>query len=243
MGTLKNLGCVAIIAILSTLTPGAAHSADSLIYTTDPQLDSVVLSVFNQLNVPATGSRRITTAVGRRMVNRAVAKTCTDFHAYEKVDSQVVIARDSVIGATLPADYISLKSVQKRKGDSLFYPMIILPPELLVDEFNTAKKNIAATRGLDAYRHVYEEDRRLRAHPKMRGVKPDTFVVAYWAMAPPASASDTLKVASEYLNKVIMLTCSYISALKQDYAGASWYMTEYEKGIVPRNIIEQETQK
>lgn len=227
----KILGCVTCIAILTTLSPYVAHSQSGTdVYTTDPTITGVTASVFQQLNIPATGSRRITTTIAARIINRAVAQVCTDFPAYEKIDSAVIIDRDSVLGSKLPADYLRLKTVAKRRGDSLLIPMNLITPEALPTTYNTFELNVAPKKNIMGILNVYEEANRLRTHPKMLQAEPDTFVVAYWAMAPAAAAADSLVISSDYLEKVIMWSCSRLAALKQDYAGAEWYMTEYAKG-------------
>jgi len=202
------------------LLAGSALAGSDPIY---PRLDSMQAAVYAQLNISSSGTSRITSAKVRYALNRAQAKTATDFPVIEKQDT-VIIVRASE-GGSLNADFQRLFQVFKRRGDTLRYPMHIIP----VDSLSLLKPSVSQVRTtVESPALCWSYGRKLWTHPKVIGT-PDTFFVDYYALPDRMdSLRDTCYVPGEYLEHVIFYACGLLSATRELFDEANWYLQWYE---------------
>lgn len=205
------------------------------VYTVQPRLDSLQLAVLSQLNLPSTGSSRITLAVTTRAINRAYGQTCQDYPAYELTDTVVILKSDT--SGSLPADFLRLRQAFKLRGDTLRLPMKIVDPTLLDTIFPAVADNIQKKTLLTSPLRTWTHARTLFVHPKyIRSTAgtTDTFLVLYYAAGTALSAStDSVKVEPEYIERIIHYACKLLSATRRNFDDAAWYATEYDKGLRP----------
>ncbi|MFH1740222.1 MAG: hypothetical protein ABIH23_14535 [bacterium] len=188
-----------------------------------PRLDSMQASVYAQLNVSASGTTGLTAVKLRYALNRSQAKIATDFPALEKVDT-VILVRASE-GGSLNSDFSRLLAVQKRRGDSLRYAMRIIPADsahLLSPEKPQERGQVISP----AYCWSY--GKRFYTQPKV-SIGADTFFVNYYALPPRMdSLNDTCLIPGEYLEQVIFYACGILSATRELFDEANWYLQWYE---------------
>jgi len=209
---------IKLLAIL--LIAGSILAQSQPIY---PRLDSLEAAIYAQLNVSSTGSSRLTGVRLRYAANRAQARVATDFPALEKTDT-VIITRGSE-GGTLNSDFQRLFQVFKRRGDTLRYPMHIIPSDSL-PLLTPAKPQQAGDVESPAY--CWSWGRTLRTHPKIRTIA-DTFFVDYYALPPRMdSLNDTCLIPGEYLELVVFYACGILSGTRELFDEANWYLQWYD---------------
>ena len=169
-----------------------------------PRLDSLRVSVFNELPLATTGSALLTTARVSRQVNMAIWDVCQSFPAYEKADT--VIASRAAEGGTLNSDFLRATLVMRMIGDSVRIPLIPLNLDSIQPLNQLVEANLQDLDVENDPNKWYTRNYRLYTHPKVRreSSEADTFLVHYEAMAPKlASDTDTTVIDKNFLQAVV----------------------------------------
>ena len=214
-----------------------ALAAGSVVFAADPispRLDSLRYQVFEQLNVPSTGTYKVTATVANKRINVAQMAVANDFPAILKLDT--VIGSGTVEALSLPSDFLRIMAVQKMKGDSLRLP--IRPLDSLGDPWSkltAARQYIQDANNIEHPKFYYVWGDKLMFLPKysmpsMFGV--DSFLVFYVALpAQMSSDSDTTLIPVEYRDLIIDYTCAELSALRQNWDDYAAYMAKYQRRL------------
>lgn len=231
-----------VIAILSLSVLFFDTSEAQSIYPISPRLDSMRLAVYSQLGINTTGSRGVPAATVNRALNRGLSQTCIDYPAIEALDT-LFLQRDSE-GVALADDFLRLKAVFRIIGDdSLRLPIRILNVDQIQAEFPTTALNIDKKPDRSSPAACFTYQGRLFPQPKYLGTTDavDTLLIHYFAMGNPLLADDSAAIVlPEYVEKIIQYACAEVSATRQNFSDASYYLQRYQMGLAPRKPREAE---
>lgn len=231
-----------VIAVLSLSVLFFDTSEAQSIYPISPRLDSMRLAVYSQLGINTTGSRGVPAATVNRALNRGLSQTCIDYPAIEALDT-LFLQRDSE-GVALADDFLRLKAVFRIiVGDSVRLPIRILNVDQIQGEFPASQDNSDQKSNRLNPENCFTYQGRLFLHPKYLGTTDavDTLLIHYFAMGNPLLADDSAAIVlPEYIEKIIHYACSEVSATRQNFSDASYYLQRYQMGLAPRKPREAE---
>ena len=180
---------------------------------TSPRLDSIRAAVRDQV-----GSASVSVD---RAINRAYQQVCTDYPAYELLDT---VTLDSTTPyASLPSNFDRLNTVDLLY-ENIRYPLRsleALSPDSIVIAITSEMEETDGT-DQDFYKVFGSQ---LWTYP--RWGRPDTasFEIAYYAIgAALSSATDSVKVASAYRNAVFYYACAEVQRQRGKFADANAYL-------------------
>lgn len=180
---------------------------------TSPRLDSITAAVREQV-----GSASVSVT---RAINRAYQQVCTDYPAYELIDT--VILDSTTPYATLASDFDRLNTVDLL-SENKRYPLRsleALSPDSIKEIVQTDMEDTDPTD--QKFYNVFGGY--LWTYP--RWARPDTatFEVKYFAIGAALSAvTDSVKVASSYRNAVFLYACAEVQRQRGKFSDANAYL-------------------
>ena len=211
-----------------------------------PRLDSMWVSVCANLNLPTSGTRNITSAVGYRYINEAYASVCVDFPAIEKLDTVTLVGGSE--GGALNTDFDRVVSVDRMVDSTVRIPLQPVSQDTLSMMVKTAddasvrmvKNDYTSPR----YYKIF--NKMLITQPKYSLATSSLFLVKYYAIgARLTSASDSVLCDQRYIEQIINHACAGISlGYMRNPALAKTFQDQYDAAMATeqRNDVPRGTQ-
>lgn len=196
-------------------------------------LDSLKYMVSAQLAATPGGTNLMSSSRLTWAINRAIAQTCSDWPAIEKLDTVAIDEGDE--GAALNSDFDRCKAVY-RMGDDIRVPLAYCHPDSLPAKIGTpeqAKQENQAE--LNSVRFWHTSGKRLLVLPRpdKPSADPDSFLVEYYAQdSRLTTGTDSTAIAQAYMDKVIAYACNQLSAMRKDWASAYFYWSIYKGKMI-----------
>ena len=185
-----------------------------------------------QLRGQTTATTLLSNSVVDWAINRGLSQTCSDFPAYEKLDT-VMVSKEGE-GAALPSDFVEVKAVFRIIGDTVRYPLQYMPADTLAKNYAIGSSTPDEPNTVRSLQYYHTHAGQLIFDPKSRATKDDTMLVEYYAMdAPLDDSTDTAHVKAKYLEKVILYACWALSVTEGDGRAAA-YLAAYAEGMPPK---------
>jgi len=192
------------------------------------RLDSLRTYVTYQVDIPTTGTDKITTAKLNSVVNRAIYVVCNDFPAYPKLDT-VYIENINTSG-TLNSDFLKIKSCAMMYGDSLIIYLKPMNPDTMRYLRPDEKTNKQIKDLVFAPEFYSVHGNNLFVHPKWLRTDSVQFRIEYYAMDTTLeSDSSKTSIGIEYLENVIYYACSLIEEMRGNFIKAEEWRKRYGK--------------
>ena len=181
-----------------------------------PQRDSLAARVLIRSKLPAAGTASTPLTTVYQAINDAQTPVCQDFDAYDKFDTLVVSSGSE--GATLPADFLRIVSVDRMIGDTLRLNMQEMVPSEMWEKGGGKSGATYKTAEIEHPRYFQIQGNRLVVRPKDRkpSNRPDSLLVCYWAIGHKlTSADDSLDIQSDFREALLIKACANLYRIRQ----------------------------
>lgn len=199
-------------------------------YTISPRRDSLRINAYGQLDIPTTGTGKITDARVNYAINEAISEICDMYPAIEKVDT-ILVTRDTAF-YVLNSDFIRVKGlfVIRKYGSTgsqyIWEPVECIKIDTLSDIFDTREENVDKPGTDTKLLKAFTYGRKMMFQPKNYAAvtSPDTFIVLYDARDTALTAdASTTSIDPRYMDELAALIKSKILDIRVDRDGAMYY--------------------
>ena len=193
--------------------------AGSVSSQTSPRLDSISVAVREQINAASSFSVL-------RSINRAYQQVCTDYPAYEIVDTLLIDSANGFVSATSDFDRVAtLDLLSEEDGKNLKVPLMWLDMLPIDSQAFYVRAEMDKTNPIDQkFYRIFSGD--LYTYPRWTRDDTASFEIRYYGIAPALSDdTNTVRVASKYLNAVFWLACADLQARRGQPGESAFYLS------------------